>query len=205
LRIYRSVSMARRLVTAVMPRIPQFLLLAMCGSFPGVAWSVGNDNVATQDRRNLLTDSPFSAAIAAADAPGPGALEFRGVVREDDAFWINLYDPVSKHSQWNVVPGVSGPGLHLESYDPVTEHLVIVQAGRRLELALRRARVLLPAEIRPLVIPLIAAAPAAGATDRNSFVRQLPPEAREMLEQAQRRRHPLVPDHAVGTAEFTQR
>jgi hypothetical protein len=188
-----------------MPRIPQLLLLAITGSFTGAACSAGNEHAAGQEWEKLLVNSPFASAIAAAEAPAPGALEFRGVVAEGGALWANLYDPVSKRSQWSAVPGSGGPGLRLESYDPTTDRLVIVQAGRRLELALRHARVVLPADIRPLVITGIAEAPATVANDRTSFVRQLPAEAREMLEQAQRRRHPMVPDRAAGTAEFTQR
>ena len=188
-----------------MPRVPQFFLLAVCGSFAGVAWGVENGNAASQEWRNLIVDSPFVGTNAAAEPPEPGALEFRGVFREGDVLWVNLYDPVSKHSQWSAAPGSGGPGLRLESYDPATGRLVIVQGGRRMDLALRQARVVLPADIRPLVIPVMAETPAPLANDRKAFVRQLPPEAREMLEQAQRRRHPLVPDRATGTAEFTQR
>lgn len=153
----------------------------------------------------MLSNSPFAGANAATEPATPGSLEFRGVVREGDEVWVNLYDPVSKHAQWNVVPGSGGAGLRLESYDPVTEHLVIVQAGRRLDLALRQPHVVLPADIRPLVVPVISDAPAADGNDRNAFVRRLPTEAREMLEQAQRRRHPLVPDRSATTPEFTTR
>ena len=122
------------------------------------------------------------------------------MVQEGDAVWVNLYDPISKRS---VVPGSPDPGLKLESYDPATQHLVIVQAGRRLDLTLRQAHVVLPADIRPLVLSVTAEAPVTDENERKSFIRQLPPDAREMLEQAQRRRHPRAPDLAAVSAEFT--
>lgn len=188
-----------------MARVTPITLLAISALLIRVAGSAEAGNTAGQDWRNLLGNSPFAGANTAAEPLPPGALEFRGVVREGDALWVNLYDPVSKHAQWSVVPGSGGTGLRLESYDPNTERLVIVQSGRRLDLALRQPHVVLPADIRPLVVPVISDAPAADGNVRQAFVRQLPTEAREMLEQAQRRRHPLVPDRSGATSEFTTR
>ncbi|MDI1319739.1 MAG: hypothetical protein PSW75_06025 [bacterium] len=186
-----------------MPRINPFLMLAIWASLAGFAWGGETGTTSGQDWGNLLGNSPFSGAPAGPGLPAPGSLEFRGMVREGEEVWVNLYDPASKRAQWSVVPGSPNSRLVLESYDPATQHLVIVQAGRRLDLALRLAHVVLPADIRPLVVSVTGEAPASGDNEREAFIRQLPPDAREMLEQAQRRRHPRAPDLAAVSAEFT--
>lgn len=185
-----------------MPRPNPYLLLVVWATLAGLAWGGETAAASRQDWGNLLGNSPFPGAPAWT-ATAPGSLEFRGVVQEDAEVWVNLYDPAAKRAQWSVVPGSPDPGLRLESYDPATQHLVIVQAGRRLDLALRQAHVVLPADIRPLVLSVTAEAPASDENERGSFIRQLPPDAREMLDQAQRRRHPRAPDPAALGPEFT--
>ena len=144
--------------------------------------------------RKLLSHSPFSAGPAMASSlPPSGVPEFRGVVEEGGEVWVNLYSPESRHSTWCVVPGSLGLDINIESYDPVTSHLLIRQSGRLLDLVFHPGRVSLPANIAPLVI---TAGPEPATTDedeRKAFVRQLPPDAREMLEQVQRRRNLRVP------------
>ena len=185
-----------------MPRSNPYFILLVWASLAGVAWGGETGAASRQDWGNLLGNSPFPGAPGL-PAPAPGSLEFRGVVQEDTEVWVNLYDPAAKRAEWSVVPGAPNSGLKLESYDPATQHLVIVQAGRRLDLALRQAHVVLPADIRPLVVSVTSEAPAADENERESFIRQLPSEARAMLEQAQRRRHPRVPDQAAVGSEFT--
>jgi hypothetical protein len=142
--------------------------------------------------QGLLDDSPFGTA-SLVNPPSPGSLEFRGFVREGDELWVNLYDPMAKRSEWCSVPGSPASGLRVEAYDPATEHLIVQQAGRRLSLALRLGHVVLPADIRPLVVAVTSEPPASDENAREAFIRQLPADAREMLEQAQRRRHQRVP------------
>lgn len=146
---------------------------------------------------DLVGNSPFASGLRAGPSPGLVAgLEFRGVVRDGGEVWVNLYDPASKRAQWCPVPGASADGATMESYDQDADHLVIVVGGRRLELALRQGRVSLPANIAPLAVPEVLDPARPGENERESFVRQLPPEAREMLEQVTRRRSLRVPNPA---------
>lgn len=186
-----------------MLKIHAIFAFAFSALLAGAAGAEAGDS--SRNWGDLLGHSPFGGTASGTDLPAPGALEFRGMIQEGAEVWVNLYDPVSKRAEWSVVPGSPSVGLLLESYDPATGHLVIVQAGRRHDLALRQAHVVLPADIRPLVLSVTTEAPTPDLSERESFIRQLPPEAREMLDQAQRRRHPRVPDRATASAEFTNR
>jgi hypothetical protein len=175
-----------------MLRLPAYSLIAVCVSLTGMTGRAETGVKADHGWQGLLDDSPFGTPPLV-NPPAAGLLEFRGFVREDGELWVNLYDPMSKRSEWCSVPGSPASGLKVESYDPATDHLVIQQAGRRLSLALRLGRVVLPANIAPLVItaPMEPAAP--GEDERETFIRQLPPEARQMLETVRRQRIQRVP------------
>ena len=119
--------------------------------------------------------------------------------REGAEVWVNLYDPAAKRGEWSVVPGTIGSSLRLESYDPLLEQLMVVQAGQRLNLPLGRSYVTLPANLRPLVFSAMVRPPLPAENSRDSFITQLPPEAREILTQAQRRRRERVPTTLTST------
>ena len=138
---------------------------------------------------SLIDNPPFAGESAAGSSlPVPGALEFRGVVCEAGEIWVNLYDPVSHRAQWCLVPGSPRPDFSVESYDPLTDRLMVLSGGRRLGLELARSRVSLPVNIAPLALPGTLAPAAPGESERDAFVRQLPTEARQLLEEVKRRR-----------------
>ena len=165
--------------------------------------------------QTLLTNTPFGQAPAAATT-ATGDLEFRGVVQEENVYYINLYNPATKTAQWIPVNG-KAPGLEVSSYDAASDKVQIVQAGRPLTLSLKQARVALvavappPAPVPPANID--AGNPEGtdkdGQADRRAQVREMirarlegnaqggpgtpvmrnmPPEAQAMIEEFRRRR-----------------
>ncbi len=177
-----------------MPRIPHFSLM-VASLFFSSGLSAGE--VASSPAHpwgDLVGHSPFGGALSSGSGSRPAGLEFRGLVCDLDGVWVNLYDPVSRKAEWCAVPGSPRGDLTLESYDPVTDHLVIVSAGRRLDLAFQRGHVSLPVQIAPLAVPEVLEPAGPGENERDAFVRQLPPDARQLLEQAKRRRSPRVPE-----------
>jgi len=191
-----------------MSRIPDFSLIAAslflsCGLTAGeVASNPANP------WGNLVGNSPFAGGAAAEAAARPaGTWEFRGLVCEQGEVWVNLYDSASRKAEWCIVPGSPRWDLTVESYDPATDRLVIVSAGRRYDLAFQHGRVWLPVNIAPLAVPAVVEPAGPGENERDAFVRQLPPAARQLLEQVRRRRSPRVPDSgsAAGLASQPDR
>jgi hypothetical protein len=153
------------------------------------------------DWQSLTGNSPFGQAAASGPAAAPDELEFRGVVQEEGVYFVNLFNPTTKTSQWIPVQG-RVPGLEVGSYDARTDKLQVTQAGRPLTLALKQARVTLVQPAAP------AAAPAAENTaetnkgdranegrgrpgnggDPAAMMRNLPPEAQAMIQEFRRRR-----------------
>lgn len=175
--------------------LPSFRLLLL-----SAAMAAGAPLVAT-DWQSLTDNSPFGQTAAAGPAATPGELEFRGVVQEEGVYFVNLFNPTTKTSQWIPVQG-RAPGLEVGAYDASTDKLQVTQAGRPLTLALKQARV-------TLVQPAPAAAPnAENAADANkadrtaegrggrsanggdpaAMMRNLPPEAQAMIQEFRRRR-----------------
>ena len=135
------------------------------------------------DWRSLLGNSPFGQP-AAAPAAAPGDLEFRGVVAEEGGYLVNLYNPATKTAQWLPVSG-QAPGIEVKSYDAGSGQLQVTQAGRTLSLSLKQARIVLASNTASLQLVSETVPEAAGVPE---FMRNLPPEARRLLEDVRRRR-----------------
>jgi hypothetical protein len=153
------------------------------------------------DWQSLTGNSPFGQPAATTPVAAPDDLEFRGVVQEEGVYFVNLFNPTTKTSQWIPVQG-RAPGLEVGSYDALTDKLQVTQAGRPLTLALKQARVTL---VQPAPAP--AAPSGENAADPNkadrtaegrgrpgnggdpaAMVRNLPPEAQAMIQEFRRRR-----------------
>jgi hypothetical protein len=186
-----------------MPRFADFPLIAafLLGS---ATLSAGEAAAPRPDPwGSLVGHSPFASGLRSGPVTGEtGGLEFRGVVGEAGEIWVNLYDPVAKRARWFPVPGSPDQEINAQSYDPETDHLVVVAGGRRFDLLLRQGRVSLPAAIAPLVVSEDLAPPQPGEGERAAFVRQLPPAARDLLEQASRRRQVRGEPYAGPAADF---
>jgi hypothetical protein len=189
-----------------MPRPDEFLLIGalLFGSASLVAGEAAAPR--SDPWGDLVGHSPFASGLRPGSATGEAAaMEFRGVVGEAGEIWVNLYDPATKRARWFPVPGAPDQEINAQAYDPVTDHLVVVAGGRRFDLVLRQGRVSLPAAIAPLVVPENPAPAQPGEGDRAAFVRQLPPEAREQLEQVSRRRQWRGEPYAGPATDFDRR
>lgn len=176
--------------------VPLFLAL-----LPGLAGAA--------DWQSLLGNSPFGASGPAAATAATGDFEFRGVVQEEGVYFVNLYNPTTKTSQWIEVNG-KVPGLEVQSYDASADKVQITQAGRSLTLPLKQARVALVAaaapppvgdkganpegrenpddrraQIRDMVRARLEGGPGGAPSP---LMRNLPPEAQAMIEEYRRRR-----------------
>jgi hypothetical protein len=181
-----------------LPRLIPLLLALL----PGLAGAA--------DWQSLLGNSPFGATGPAAAATAAGDFEFRGVVQEEGVYFVNLYNPTTKTSQWIEVSG-KVPGLEVQSYDPGADKVQITQAGRSLTLPLKQARVALVAaaappsaggdkganpdarenlddrraQVRDMVRARLEGGPGG---EPSPLMRNLPPEAQAMIEEYRRRR-----------------
>jgi len=133
------------------------------------------------DWQSLLGNSPFGPPAPAA---APGDLEFRGVVEEEGILLVNLYNPVTKTAQWLPVRG-QAPGIDVQSYDAGSGRLSVTQSGRQLSLSLKQARIALVSTTASLQL---VSEPGPETADLPEFMRNLPPEARQLLAEARRRR-----------------
>ncbi len=139
------------------------------------------------DRPAVLVDSPFGPAVTL-PASAPAGVEFRGVVREGNVWLVNLYHAATKKSHWLPVGG-EADGLLVKGYDEATGRVSVLQAGQPLLLPLKQSRVALQGDNTPLRL----LGPAERVTEAEAphlpeFMRDLPPEARKLLEEARRRR-----------------
>jgi len=199
---------------------PPYLALLLLAGLPGVAGAA--------DWQTLLGNSPFGQT--ASDAPAasaPNDLEFRGVVQEEGVYFVNLYNPTTKTSQWIEVNG-KVPGLEVQSYDAASDKVQITQAGRSLTLPLKQARVALVAapvpapapagdkgpnpegrenlderraQIRDMVRARLENGPNGEPTP---LMRNLPPEAQAMIEEYRRRRAERANNQPGGPAQSAQ-
>jgi hypothetical protein len=153
------------------------------------------------DWQSLTGNSPFGQTAAPGAAAAPDELEFRGVVQEEGVYYVNLFNPTTKTSQWIPVQG-RAPGLEVGAYDARTDKLQVTLAGRALTLALKQARVSL---VQPAPPPAVANAEnvvdpdkadrtaegrgrAGNGGDPAAMMRNLPPEAQAMIQEFRRRR-----------------
>jgi len=160
---------------------PGMLLLGAVLLLGGVPVSRGADG------QSVLVDSPFGPTVTV-PATVPSGVEFRGVVQEGNVWLVNLYQAATKKSHWVPVGGEAA-GLLVKSYDEATGRVAVMQGGQPLFLPLKQSRVVLKGDNTPL--KLLGAAERvteAEAPQMPEFMRDLPPEARKLLEEARRRR-----------------
>lgn len=149
------------------------------------------------DSQPMLGDSPFSQTVAAPANSAPG-VEFRGLVQEGNICLVNLYLSATKLSHWIPV-GAEAAGLQVTSYDKETGLVSVIQAGRPISLPLKQSRVALQGNNLPLKLLGPAERVSAGeAPTMPDFMRDLPPEARKLLEEARRRRAIRWPELPAG-------
>lgn len=154
------------------------------------------------DWQSLTGNSPFGQTTASGPAAAPDELEFRGVVQEEGVYFVNLFNPTTKTSQWIPVQG-RAPGLEVGSYDARTDKLQVTQGGRPLTLALKQARVTLVQPVVPAPAPNADNSADANKGERTgegrggrpgnggdpaAMMRNLPPEAQAMIQEFRRRR-----------------
>jgi hypothetical protein len=180
--------------------------------FAGLALAV-TASLSAAEWQSLVNNSPFGGQPAdqtPVEAPA-GQLEFRGVVEEDGAVLVNLYNPSTKTSQWIPVDG-QAPGLTVNSYDSGSHKVVVTQGNRQLTLPLVQPKISLMAAAPPPVPQALPGNPnpagqpqgdQGGGPGRmrtpggmeggasgpaREFIRNLPPEAQAMVEEMRRRR-----------------
>lgn len=180
---------------------PALLLLGTVLSLGG--FSAGR----AADPASVLANSPFGPGTTATAAPAavPTAVEFRGVVREGNVWLVNLYQVATKKSHWVQVGGEAA-GLLVHSYDEATGRVSVLSAGQPLLLPLKQSRVVLQGDNTPLkLLDPAERIPAAESPQMPDFMRDLPPEARKLLEEARRRRAIRWPSMPVEAAPAAAR
>ncbi len=155
--------------------------------FGAMLWTGGVLQGRATDWQTILGASPFGPSVTAATQANTG-VEFRGVVQEGNICLVNLYQSAAKASYWIPV-GDEAAGLLVRSYDEVTGRVSVVQGGRLLVLPLKQFRVALLGDN----VPLKLLGPAERVSESEAphmpdFMRELPPEARKLLEETRRRR-----------------
>jgi hypothetical protein len=106
--------------------------LAVAAAIGGLGASFG--------QTTLVADSPFAPSAgsgAGAGAPAE-AYELSGSTIEGNEVSVLIFERQAKHSRWIPVGGDS-EGVHVISFDPLTDKAVVVIAGARKELAMRKA------------------------------------------------------------------
>jgi hypothetical protein len=157
------------------------------------------------DHASVLAKPPTGPAATATAAPTtvPAAVEFRGVVREGNVWWVNLYQVATKKASWIPVGGEAA-GLLVQGYEEATGRVSVLAGGQPLLLPLKQSRVVLQGDHTPLkrLDPAERVTPTE-APQMPDFMRDLPPEARKLLEEARRRRAirwPAMPVEAAPPA-----
>ena len=167
----------------------------------GVLVAMGLAGARGADWQSLTGNSPFGQAAASGPAAAADELEFRGVVQEEGVYFVNLFNPTTKTSQWLPVQG-RAPGLEVGAYDARTDKLQVTQAGRPLTLVLKQARVSLVQPAPAPDTPNVENAADPNKSDRTAegrgrpgnggdpaaMIRNLPPEAQAMIQEFRRRR-----------------
>jgi hypothetical protein len=188
-----------------MLRMPSLRIFFNPRTFRVLRWSVASLLGLTgfaADWRSLTGNSPFGQFTASEPAAAPDELEFRGVVQEEGVYFVNLFNPTTKTSQWIPVQGKAS-GIEVGSYDAGTDKLQVIQAGRALTLPMKQARVTLVQAVVPPAAPNPENAPDGNRNDRaddgrgnrpgnggdqSPMVRNLPPEAQALIQEFRRRR-----------------
>lgn len=151
------------------------------------------------DLPSVLVDSPFAPTVAA-PAMVPAGVEFRGIVREGNVWLVNLYQVATKKSHWLPVGGEAA-GLRVKSYDEATGRVSVMQGDQPLLLPLKQSRVALQGNNTPLkLLSPAERVSEAEAPQMPEFMRDLPPEARKLLEEARRRRAIRWPEMTAEVA-----
>lgn len=172
---------------------------------PGLLLLLGGVRAgAASDWQALLGNSPFGPAAGATNVPATGELEFRGVVEESGVTYVNLFNPATKTAQWVAVNGET-PDLRVTAYDSQTGRVTVTHAGRQLTLPFKQARVsLMEAPPPPPAAAANAAQPSApgqpppaNAAQAREVYRNLPPDARAMIEEFRRRRAAAAAERAM--------
>lgn len=143
----------------------------------------------------LAVDSPFAPAAGgpggAAGSP-PAAYELAGASSVGSSSMICIYDTQAKHSEWIAVGDTSGP-IHVVSLDSLNDRAVVVIAGERKQLSLRKATVTAAAapgraaiargvtegariQAAPAPAPAAAPTPAPIASSDDAPAQTAPPE-----------------------------
>ena len=140
----------------------------------------------------LVGNSPFapSGLGGAGAAAAPQDFELAGSTAEGSAVTICVYERRTKHSQWIPVGGI-GDGIKVVSYDGTHDRAVVIVAGVRKEISMRKATYGAPLPVsgyRPM--PTVASVPAPAPEP----VGGPPPAATATPEQEQREARMLVSD-----------
>ena len=100
----------------------------------------------------LVANSPFaprgSASLGASGAPAE-AYELAGSDVEGSGASVCIFERQAKHTRWIPVGG-DVDGIKVVSFDPLTDSAVVMVAGTRMELSMRKAVVIAaPAPLAP--------------------------------------------------------
>ncbi len=139
----------------------------------------------------LVANSPFapSGAVAGAAAAPAEAYQLAGASVQGSETTVCIYSQQTKHSQWIPVGGESD-GVHVISYDGLHDTAVVMIAGSRKEISMRKAVVSSAGQFassRAYTPADTAAAPAAP-------IASAPPSTPEKAVQEQREARMLVSD-----------
>jgi hypothetical protein len=121
------------------PDIHAFRRLVLGLLVPAVALGAAS---AAFSQATLVSNSPFApngTAVSGSRAPAE-AYELTGSSVEGPDVTVCIYERQAKHSQWIPVGG-DEDGVRVVSYDPQNDTAVVVIAGARKELAMRKATV----------------------------------------------------------------
>jgi hypothetical protein len=119
--------------------------------------------VTARGQTTLVGDSPFapSGMGAAGAAAAPQDFELAGSTSEGSAVTVCVYERRTKHSQWIPVGGI-GDGIKVVSFDGAHDRAVVIVAGVRKEIAMRKATYGAPLPVsgnRPMLVVASVQAP----------------------------------------------
>ncbi len=140
---------------------------------------------------SLVVNSPFSpngTASLGAGAPAE-AYELAGSSIEGSDMSVCIFERQAKHSQWIPVGG-DVDGVRVISYDPANDTAVVMIAGSRKELSMRKAAVAVLNPASPNRTPQVVSTPAAVSAP----IAAAPPEAVGSAAREQREARMLVSD-----------
>jgi len=140
---------------------------------------------------SLVANSPFSPSGAASRGAGAPAeaYELAGSSIEGSDMSVCIFERQAKHSQWIPVGG-DVDGVRVISYDPANDTAVVMIAGSRKELSMRKAAVAVLNPPSPNRIPQEVSTPAPVSAP----IAAAPPEAVGSAAREQREARMLVSD-----------